>query len=433
MAAREDTFRIAVRKFDPFESAIRRQWESFQSVSETPLTLEVEPLDLHPLYEQTLENNGLKRGDWDVAFLSSDWFAMAHDSGAVVDLTPLIAAHPPEGYPNGWTHSLLELQRFDDVTIGLPYHDGPECLVYRRDLFDDSAEQAAYQERFGRPLRPPREWSEFLDVARFFHRPDQGLYGTVFAAYPDGHNTVYDFCLQLWTRGGELFDASGAIMLESEAAVHALRFYRDVLNDTTAMHPRAREMDSVKAGLAFAAGEIALMINWFGFAAMAETAPASQTRGQVDLAAVPGSGEAGISLNSYWILAIGAGSPHRACAYDFLRWCASAEMDKLLTIEGGIGCRWSTWTDPEVNAAIPFYYRLPSLHTGARELPRRRDWAELAATIDAVVLTTIDTDRPIEDILAEYQARQIASRLGDDTGSPTNVLGTALNHGQARG
>jgi hypothetical protein len=38
----EATFRIAVRRFDPFESAIGLQWESFESDFQTGLKLEAE-------------------------------------------------------------------------------------------------------------------------------------------------------------------------------------------------------------------------------------------------------------------------------------------------------------------------------------------------------------------------------------------------------
>jgi multiple sugar transport system substrate-binding protein len=80
-------------------------------------------------------------------------------------------------------------------------------------------------------------------------------------------------------------------------------------------------------------------------------------------------------------------------------------MDKLLTLEGGIGCRKSTWADADVNRAIPFYRELERLHTGARELPRMADWTRLASVIDSLVLAAAGTDRPEADLLAEAQER----------------------------
>jgi multiple sugar transport system substrate-binding protein len=303
---------------------------------------------------------------------------------------------------------LLRLQRFDGRILGLPYHDGPECLIYRSDLFEKSAERDRFAQQFGEPLEVPQTWEQFRRVAQFFTRPEKSLYGTAFAAFPDGHNTVYDFCLQLWTRGGEVFDDSRRLRLDTPQAREALDYYRVMLKDSGAVHPGSRTFDSVKSGFAFAAGEVAMMVNWFGFASMCETLPESKIKGLVAVAPIPSSGGPRASLNAYWVLAIPAGSRHREIAWKFIRHCASPEMDKLLTFEGGIGCRKSTWSDVEVNARIPFYHCLEKLHENARELPRRSDWSQLAARIDEMVQNAIDSDEPTVKIL------QRAQRLADE-------------------
>jgi multiple sugar transport system substrate-binding protein len=405
MADRNKLFRIAVRKFGPFESAIAKQWDAFDSRHHTGLRLEAVPFDLHPLYESLFVNRGLVHGDWDVAFINTDWLAEAGESGGLVDLSTFIDAFPPDGYPGAWSESLLRLQKFETRILGLPYHDGPECLLHRKDLFENPAEHSRFAADFGEPLAVPRTWGQFHRIARFFTRPEKGLYGTAFAAFPDGHNTVYDFCLQLWTRNGELFNNSGRMLLDTPQALESLEYYRQILKDTAAVHPASRTFDSVKAGLAFAAGEIAMMVNWFGFASMSETIAESQVKGCVGVAPIPSDSDQSVSLNVYWILGMASGGPHRDVAWKFLRHCAGPEMDKLLTLEGGIGCRQSTWLDAEVNAVIPFYHVLEALHEGARELPRLRQWAKLAEVIDRMVLDVIDTQEPIATIIRRAQAR----------------------------
>ena len=402
---RNHAFRVAVREFKPFESAIRKQWEIFEQRTRTGLTLEIASLDLRSLHEDLFLKRGLERGDYDVAFVSTDWLAEAVKADSLVDLSPYLQASPPEGYPDAWTESLLRFQRFGNRVLGLPYHDGPECLIYRRDLFEDAAEGKRYARQFGEPLQPPRSWREFHRLARFFTRPQQPLYGTVFAAFPDGHNTVYDFCLQLWTRGGELFDASGQILLNTPQASEALDYYRDLLNDSTAVHPGSRQFDSVRSGLAFARGEVAMMVNWFGFAAMSETLDESKARGRVSVAPAPCETGLPVSLNAYWILGIAPGSMHRDPAWGFLSHCASAAMDKLLTLEGGIGCRKSTWIDAQVNAAVPFYSCLERLHHGARELPRLTNWERLGTVIEQMVLDAVQGYEPIGTITQKAQSR----------------------------
>jgi len=405
MADRNQFFRIAVRRYGPFESAIAKQWDAFEAQHNTGLKLQAVPFDLHPLYESLFVHRGLTHSDWDVGFINTDWLAEAEESDALMNLSPRIDASPPEGYPGAWSESLLRLQKFGNHILGLPYHDGPECLAYRKDLFDSPEERSRFAADFGEPLEIPRTWNQLQRIAHFFTRPEKGLYGTAFAAFPDGHNTVYDFCLQLWTRDGELFDSSGRMLLDTPQALEALEYYRQLLNDTAAVHPASRNFDSVKAGFAFAAGEIAMMVNWFSFASMSEIISESKIKGRVGVAPIPSASGQGVSLNVYWVLGIASGSPHQDIAWKFLSHCAGVEMDKLMTLEGGIGCRKSTWSDAQINAAIPFYHVLEVLHEGARELPRLRQWSKLAEIIDCMVLDVIDSQESIATIVRRAQAR----------------------------
>lgn len=406
-----DRLRIAIRKFDGFERSITRQYESFQAATGCPLELDYELLDLNPLVDSLFTKGGLKDGTWDVAFVVTDWIADAVAQEALLDLAPLMDANPVPDYPEGWSPALTWFQAHDGAVYGLPYHDGPECLIYRTDLFNDGDEKRAFAERYGYPLVVPNTWDQFDDVARFFTRPDEDRYGTIFAAYPDGHNTVYDFCLQVWSRGGELVDEDGRPTIDTQAAEEGLNFYRRMVKDRGATPPGLQEIDSVKSGEYFTSGKIAMMVNWFGFAALCEQ-PGSPIKGKVDVAPVPaGSGGSSVSLNVYWVLGVGAGSRHPEEAYAFIRHCCTPEMDKITTFEGGIGCRLSTWSDSEVNAAIPFYHRLADLHKHARELPRSQALPALVHLIDAAVQQAITTDESTDAILQRAQRAAADLRL----------------------
>ncbi|MFD2720623.1 extracellular solute-binding protein [Hymenobacter monticola] len=399
-------FRIAVRKFGPFESATAKLWASFCQETGCPLAVEMVPMDLHELHASLLTDEGLKNGAWDVAHINTDWLAEAHAAGALENLTPYLTANPPADFPQGWSPSLLGMQQFGDTVLGLPFHDGPECLIYRRDLFENPAEQAAFRQQHGRPLQVPETWEDFQTVARFFQRPADNLSGFVAAGFPDGHNTVFDFCLHLWTRAGQLVDSQGRVRIDGAAAIEGLAFYRQLLRDQTAGHPQTMHYESVAAGQAFARGEAALMVNWFGFAAVCDVDAACPVRGQVDIAPIPhGAGGQSASLNVYWLYAIGAGSRHKAVAYEFLRYATRPENDKLLTLEGGIGCRISTWHDADINALVPYYHKLEQLHQQAETLPRHTNWARIAAIIDEVVLQAINTDAPVAELLAAGQEK----------------------------
>ena len=409
-----EKIRIAVRKFDPFESTLQKLWDAFCLQNNIKMEAEMIPLELHDLYETTISEKGLKEGKWDIAHINTDWIFDAVNENTVLNLFSLIGENPPENYPFGWHKSLLHLQKLSNGIYGLPFHDGPECLIYRKDLFENETEKANFKKQFGYELSTPKTWQEFAEIAAFFNRPEENLYGCVFANYPDGHNMVFDFCLQLWTRGGSLLNKKNQIDIHNEAAIKALEFYRKMVNDKNAVHPKSREFGSVEAGLAFAQGQAAMAINWFGFASMAEVIEESKVKGKIDITSLPSDpGYKTASLNVYWLYTIGSGSKHQKLAYDFLRFAVTPESDKLLTTEGGIGCRKSTWKDEEINTLIPFYHKLEMLHENALTLPQTPIWPKVAELIDGAVLKAIETDISSAIILEETQEK--ISKLSQGT------------------
>ncbi|MEO8240208.1 MAG: extracellular solute-binding protein [Flavobacterium sp.] len=399
-----EKLRIAVRKFDPFESTLQKLWDLFCLKNNISVEAEMIPLELHDLYEETITNKGLINGNWDIAHINTDWIFDAANEKAVLDLTSFINQNPPQDYPEGWHQSLLHLQQINNGTYGLPFHDGPECLIFRKDLFDDLTEKENFKNQYGYELHSPKTWEEFTQIAEFFNRPEQNLYGCVFANYPDGHNMVFDFCLQLWTRGGSLLNPQNQININHPVAVEALDYYRKIVNNTNAVHPKSKEFGSVEAGMAFAEGQAAMAINWFGFASMCEVIEESKVKGKVDITELPhDENHKTASLNVYWLYTIGTGSKHQKLAYDFLRFATTVESDKLLTNEGGIGCRKSTWNDAKINTTIPFYHKLEMLHENALTLPQTPVWPKVAEAIDKMVLNALNSDVPSKKLLEETQ------------------------------
>ena len=399
-----DVFRIAIRKFDPFESAMQKFWDNYCELTGCQLKAELVSMDLHELHESTLTNSGLRDGLWDIAHINTDWLYEGHSKNAFLDLKPDLDLNPPQGYPEGWSESLLGLQKFDEQIIGFPFHDGPECLIYRKDLFEDPIEKEKYFKQYGVQLSPPKTWDEFHQLATYFQRPEENLYGSVFACYPDGHNTVFDFCIQLWSRGGTLLDEAGKININSTAAKDGLEFYRTLLHDANAVHPGSGTYNSIQAGLAFERGEAAMMINWFGFASICEVNESSQVKGKVEIDLLPVTvGNRSASLNVYWLYTIGSGTKHRDVAYDFIKFVTNEKNDKLLTLEGGIGCRISTWKDKELNHVVPYYHKLEQLHQGAHAMPQKSNWAAIASIIDEMVLCALNTPLTTTEILQAAQ------------------------------
>jgi len=396
------TLRIALRNYVDFENALGEEARLFESFHPN-VQVELVSMGIHELHQATVSGGGLREGRFDIALLVTDWLAEGMQADALEDLHIWQERIPIPDWPDAWASSLTRPLAFGDKLSSLPWHDGPECLVYRSDFFADPSKQAAFREQFGRELAPPSTWQQFEETARFFTDSTASLFGTVFAAFPDGHNTLYDLALQLWSRGGELLDASGVPQLTAPQVLAALDFYRRVVCDQGLCHPQSIQLDSTQSGDIFLAGEAAMMANWFGFAARSSRAE-SPLAGKVAIAPVPTDGlHPQVSLSVFWTLAIGSGSHHKELAWEFLRFVTSPERDLGITRHGTVGCRLSTWRNLTLQAQIPAYREIESVSLGARQLPSGPQMAAFAALIDAAISRALNTEDPTLAILESAQ------------------------------
>ena len=92
-------FTILVRRFGPFETAVRTFWDQLADTRGVDLELELVPLDLPELHAAILTKR------FDVAHVNTDWLTECWARGCLEDLTDRVSEDPPEDYPAGWPDS----------------------------------------------------------------------------------------------------------------------------------------------------------------------------------------------------------------------------------------------------------------------------------------------------------------------------------------
>lgn len=405
MATESEPLILVGREFEGFDRALGRQ------LSEAPnLVARHDLIEISSLEQIVVNGDGATSGDFDVCLLNTDWLPhlIAHER--LLPLDPWLAEDPPQGWPDAWVDSLRSLQTGPDGRIyGIAYHDGPVMLLYRADLYEDPEEQRGFEARYGYPLAPARTWIEFLDQAHWFTRPEDGLYGTILAGYPDAHNNVYDFVTQLWVRGADLLNDDGTPALDSAAAREAIEFLHELWHAHGVIDPAARDWDSVASGVHFANGKAAMMVNWCGFAALSAD-PQSPTHGLIGCVPAPaGAGEARATMNSYWVLTIPVGCRRPADAYRLIRHLSSEPMDVITAVSGGTACRRDSWDRADVRALAPYYASLARAHAAARAIPRDPRWPAIADVLNEMMRLVIH-ERAGSEVLQPAQ-EQLRSML----------------------
>ena len=126
-------------------------------------------------------------------------------------------------------------------------------------------EMKAFQEKYGYALAPPKTYSQLRDIAEFFTRPDQDLYGiaTWYSKSYDG--ITMGFQQVMWSFGASYGDADTYKVnghINNQDAVKALEFYTDLLQFAPPDAPNYYWMETLDAYLS---GKVAMAMNYFAF------------------------------------------------------------------------------------------------------------------------------------------------------------------------
>ena len=148
---------------------------------------------------------------------------------------------------------------------GLPINQDAYGFMWRKDLFEDPKEQAAFKAKYGKELKVPQTYQDAREIAEFFTRPDQGLFG-----WGQMGGREYDFATTasnsfMWSFGGELynpktFEAKG--YLNSPASVDGVQYYVDMFKYGP---PGSQNWGWDEVNAAFQQGKLAMAMQWYYF------------------------------------------------------------------------------------------------------------------------------------------------------------------------
>lgn len=209
------------------------------------------------------------QGDaFDFAMWDSQSTAEFAGGGHAVKINDIFAASSylkPDIFPAA---SLSRYGEYPDGSgdfYGLPANQDAYGLMYRKDLFEDPKEKEAFKAKYGRELAVPQTYQEARDIAEFFTRPDQGLYG-----WGQMGGREYDFATTasnsfLWSFGGELynpktFEVKG--YLDSPASIDGVQAYVDMFKFGP---PGSGNWGFDEVNAAFQQGQLAMAMQWFYF------------------------------------------------------------------------------------------------------------------------------------------------------------------------
>ncbi len=228
--------------------------------------------------------------------------------------------------------------------------------AYRKDLFEDEENKKAFEEKYGYPLDVPQTWMQLRDIAEFFTRPEQNLYGIgVYTQIDyDGLTMGYETAMFSW--GAEWQDENLNVLgvVNSERAIEALEFYKGLYQFAPPGTNNAffAEMNDI-----FINGQAAMIMNYFAFF------PALINPGINPYAEVTGFfstpegpyGDRYTALGGQGLSVINYISDERKQAsLDFIKWFASEDVQRQWAEVGGYTCNIAVLQSEEFLNATPY-------------------------------------------------------------------------------
>ena len=179
---------------------------------------------------------------------------------------------------------VLEMCRVEGWLLSVPRNIDVRLLHYRRDLFEDPAEQKQFRDSTGHELRVPETWEELAQVARHFTRPPQ-LYGFV---YPGRDSGLFGTFFELVAMaGGKLFRPDLRPGFVDAAGRWALGYLRRLYLEDKVTPRELPQMRYDEVSQLFLEGRCAMVADWPGGFYRYVDPHQSRVAGQLGLALYP--------------------------------------------------------------------------------------------------------------------------------------------------
>ncbi|MCV0378891.1 MAG: extracellular solute-binding protein [Nitratireductor sp.] len=246
--------------------------------------------------------------------------------------------------------AVLSTMQFDGKQYGVPTDLSLHFMYYRKDLIDalmsDDGAKARYaeisKEHLGQALEPKNPddwtWDDYAATALYFTKavnPDSPTrYGTVLQM----KNLLFN--IMVWqstarSYGGDWMDAEGNITVNSDAFREGLELYK-MLYDAGATPRDSLSYEFAEANAAYAAGQVAAMVQWNAAAADLTNAEKSPAVGDATATIAPPAGPESRATHIHGLgLGLNKSAGNKDGAKAFLKWLSTEEAALIYARAGG--------------------------------------------------------------------------------------------------
>jgi len=342
-------------------------------------TIEILGLEAADLKQKVSLDSQNAVGAYDLAMADDPWMPEFCEAGLYANLTEL-------GYEEDadFVKASLDIGKYpyaEGDLYALPFAGNVQLLFYNKQVLDDAG------------FSVPESWEDVLAIAKAVNGKD-GKVGYVIRGQ-QGNPIVSDYLPVLWAFGGDVFDQSGNLTIDSQEAKDALKLYMDLL----ANGANYEKNDIVAA---VSDGKAAASLGWPSWYISGESASA-------EYAAIPSKATAASTayptgMIGNWMMGVTANSGNSELAMKFLEYVTSVDVQKAAAEFGGVPTRTSVFTDSELLVKYPYFETILVSTENSVVRPRLVEWTDIETAYGTELSSAISKTKSIDQALADARA-----------------------------
>jgi ABC-type sugar transport system, periplasmic component len=364
--------------------ALSKQLDKFEELTGIKVNLEMAPFD-NVVQKITL---AMQSGsdDYDVIAVPYQFLGNLAVNKFIQPLEPLMdnkdLAVIPNYNPDDIIKGMWDASgKWEDTVYGVPANSCIMFFAYRKDLFENADEQAAFKAKYGYDLKVPTDWKTYHDIAEFFTRKSgeklagqtltQNFYGVSMSGKRHDATTC-EWLNYAWSFGGGIFDDQGNIAINSEKNVKALEYYNDLKKYAP---PGVTEKTWDEQTTEMQQGIAAMAVIFNDCTPALENPDESKVVGKMGYGAIP-VGEKPAAHYGAWSYFIPTKAANPEAAWLFLQWFNTPEVQKNIALDGAFPNLYSVYDDPDLNK-LPYWKASMAAYEISSTRPRIPEWNEM--------------------------------------------------------
>lgn len=306
------------------------------------------PQDMFSYIQHYMEDD---EDNVDVFMFDVPWLYYLADRGYLKNLNQLAQKHRLD-VSSFVPDSLKYFGLYKNELYALPFMLCTQLLFYRRDLFQNTAIRAQYENTCKLALSVPRNWHQYNIVARFFTQkfnPASPVkYGhSMSLSYPE--ELICALMPRLWEAKADLYDPRGHIHVDSKPMRKAVK---ELLDSVLYADPNVILNKPIDALGNFMQGDTAMISAYYNYARDILDPQKSKVTDTYSFSKIPGN-----PVMAGWCLGLSHNTKNEDEAFEFMKWATGEKMAIPHTILGGQSPNVSIYRNYDLVSMYPWLTR----------------------------------------------------------------------------